>query len=98
MKFVTFILFFVIIFGCTPKEVNTIKFKFRTEEVVNKDCKIAKEQKKISRRNDVTSKILLLIMPKLLIQIVRLNELVTLIDNSSIKNNNYIIKFTYEYH
>ena len=56
MKFVTYILFFVIIFGCTPKEVNTIKFKFRTEEVVNKDCKIAKEQKKLSRRNDVTSK------------------------------------------
>ena len=56
MKFLTIIFFFVIIFSCTPKEVNTIKFKFRTEEVVNKDCKIAKEQKKLSRRNDVTSK------------------------------------------
>ena len=56
MKFLTFIFFFAIIFSCTPKEVNTIKFKFRTEEVVNKDCKIAKEQKKLSRRNDVTSK------------------------------------------
>ena len=48
--------YFVIIFSCTPKEVNTIKYKYRTEEVVNKDCKIAKEQKKLSRRNDVTSK------------------------------------------
>ena len=56
MKFLTFILFFLTLFGCTPKEVNTIKFKFRTEEVVNRDCKIAKEQKKLSRRNDVTSK------------------------------------------
>ena len=56
MKFLTFILFFVIIISCTPKEVNTIQFKYRTEEVVNKDCKIAKEQKKLSRRNDVTSK------------------------------------------
>ena len=56
MKFLTIIFFSAIIFSCTPKEVNTIKFKFRTEEVVNKDCKIAKEQKKLSRRNDVTSK------------------------------------------
>ena len=56
MKFVAFILFSVIIFGCTPKEVNTIKFKYRTEEVVNKDCKIAKEQKKFIRRTDTNSK------------------------------------------
>jgi hypothetical protein len=56
MKFLTIIFFSAIIFSCTPKEVNTIKFKFRTEEVVNRDCKIAKEQKKLSRRNDVTSK------------------------------------------
>ena len=56
MKFLIFIFFSATIFSCTPKEVNTIKFKFRTEEVVNKDCKIAKEQKKLSRRNDVTSK------------------------------------------
>ena len=56
MKFLTIIFFSAIIFSCTPKDVNTIKFKYRTEEVVNKDCKIAKEQKKLSRRNDVTSK------------------------------------------
>ena len=56
MKLVTFILLSVIILGCAPKETNTIKFKFRTEDDVNKDCKIAKEQKKLSRRNDVTSK------------------------------------------
>ena len=56
MKFLTIIFFSAIIFSCTPKEVNTIKFKYRTEEVVKKDCKIAKEQKKLSRRNDVTSK------------------------------------------
>ncbi len=56
MKFLTIIFFSAIIISCTPKEVNTIKFKYRTEEVVNKDCKIAKEQKKLSRRNDVTSK------------------------------------------
>ena len=56
MKFLTIIFFSAIIFSCTPKDVNTIKFKYRTEEVVKKDCKIAKEQKKLSRRNDVTSK------------------------------------------
>ena len=56
MKFFTYILFFIFIYGCAAQEVNTIKYKFRTEDVVKKECRIAVEQKKLSRRNDVTSK------------------------------------------
>ena len=56
MKFFTCILFFIFIYGCVAQEVNTIKYKFRSEDVVKKECRIAVEQKKLSRRNDVTSK------------------------------------------
>ena len=56
MRFFTCVLFFIFIYGCTAQEVNTIKYKFRTKDVVKKECRIAVEQKKLSRRNDVTSK------------------------------------------
>ena len=56
MKFFTYILFSIFIYSCSAQEVNTIKYKFRTEDVVKKECRIAVEQKKLSRRNDVTSK------------------------------------------
>ena len=32
------------------------EYKFRSEDVVKKECRIAIEQKKLSRRNDVNSK------------------------------------------
>tara|TARA_Y200000002_G_scaffold297329_1_gene251960 strand:- start:254 stop:496 length:243 start_codon:yes stop_codon:yes gene_type:complete len=56
MKSLTYILFFTFIYGCAEQEANTIKYKFRTEEVVKKDCRIAIEQKNSSVRNDVNSK------------------------------------------
>ena len=56
MKFFTCILFFIFIYGCAAQEANTIKYKYRSEDVVKKECTIAVEQKKLSRRNDVTSK------------------------------------------
>ena len=56
MKFFSYILFFIFIYGCAAQEVNTIKYKFRSEDVVKKECRIAVEQKKLSRRNDVNSK------------------------------------------
>ena len=56
MKFFTYVLFLIFIHGCVAQEVNTIKYKFRTEDVVKKECRIAIEQKKLSRRNNVTSK------------------------------------------
>ena len=56
MKFFTCILFFIFIYGCAAQEVNTIKYKFRSEDVVKKECRIAVEQKNSSVRNDVNSK------------------------------------------
>ena len=56
MKFFSLIFFFIFIFGCTSKETNIIKYKFRTKEVVEKQCKIEIERKKISKREDTTSK------------------------------------------
>ena len=56
MKFFSYILFYIIIYGCAAQQVNTIKYKFRSEDVVKKECRIADEQKKLSRRNDVNSK------------------------------------------
>ena len=56
MKFFTSVLFFIFICGCAAQEANTIKYKFRSEDVIKKECIIAVEQKKLSRRNDVTSK------------------------------------------
>ena len=56
MKFFTYVLFFIFIYGCAAQEANTIKYKFRSEDIVKKECRIAVEQKKLSRRNDVTSK------------------------------------------
>ena len=56
MKFFTCVFFFIFIYGCAAQEANTIKYKFRSEDVVKKECRIAVEQKKLSRRNDVTSK------------------------------------------
>ena len=56
MKFFNYILFFIFIYACAVQETNTIKYKFRSEDVVKKECRIAVEQKKLSRRNDVNSK------------------------------------------
>ena len=56
MKFFIYILFFIFIYACAAQETNTIKYKFRSEDVVKKECRIAIEQKKLSRRNDVNSK------------------------------------------
>ena len=56
MKFFIYISLFIFIYSCAAQEVNTIKYKFRTEDIVKKECRIAVEQKKLSRRNDVTSK------------------------------------------
>ena len=39
MKFFTYILFFIFIYGCAVQEVNTIKYKFRTEDIVKKECR-----------------------------------------------------------
>ena len=51
-----FIFLLTFIYGCSPKEVNTIKYKYRTKEMVEKHCKIEIERKKLTRRDDVTSK------------------------------------------
>ena len=56
MKLLIFILLLTFIYGCSPKEVNTIKYKYRTKETVEKQCKIEIERKKLARRDDVTSK------------------------------------------
>ena len=56
MKLLIFILLLTFIYGCSPKEVNTIKYKYRTKEMVDKQCKIEIERKKLARRDDVTSK------------------------------------------
>ncbi len=56
MKFFTYILLFIFIYGCAAQEVNNIKYKFRTKDIVKKDCKKAIEQKKFSMRDDITSK------------------------------------------
>ncbi len=56
MKLFMFIFLLTFIYGCSPKEVNTIKYKYRTKEMVEKQCKIEIERKKLTRRDDVTSK------------------------------------------
>ena len=55
MKFYTYILIFTLIYGCANQELNKIKYKFRSEEVVKKECNIAIDQKKFIRRTDVNS-------------------------------------------
>ena len=45
MKFLMFIFLLTFIYGCSPKEVNTIKYKYRTKEMVEKQCKIEIERK-----------------------------------------------------
>ena len=56
MKFFYSIFFLIFIISCTPKEINTIKYKFRTKEIVEKECKIEIERKKLSKRDNTTSK------------------------------------------
>ena len=56
MKLLMFIYLLTFIYGCTPKELNTIKYKYRSKDMVEKQCKIEIERKKLSRRDDVTSK------------------------------------------
>ena len=56
MKFFYSIFFLIFIISCTPKEINTIKYKLRTKEIVEKECKIEIERKKLSKRDDTTSK------------------------------------------
>ena len=56
MKFFMFFFILILIYSCTPQEVNTIKYKYRTKEIVEKECKIEIDRKKFSKRDNVTSK------------------------------------------